>query len=80
MIMRHALDRGAAATPTHFVADHFSPFVVGQLPCRECLSSIPSGVRLRWETTQQGKGGGGGMGVCEGGGVAGCWCIRPRWV
>ena len=30
----------------HFVADHFSPLVVGQLPCRLEGSVVPSGCKL----------------------------------
>jgi hypothetical protein len=50
---------------THFVADHFSPLVVGQLPCRECLSSTPSGVRLRGYQGSSGSNGSSRTGPSE---------------
>ena len=34
----------------HFVALHFSPLMVGQLPCRLVLSVSPFGVRLQGST------------------------------
>lgn len=40
-------DRPKFCTWIHFVADHFSPFVVGQLPWRLVGSVVPSGCRLK---------------------------------
>ena len=41
-----AADSPKGPTWIHLVADHFSPLVVGQLPCRLWSSVCPSGVKL----------------------------------
>ena len=41
-----AADKPKGPTCIHLVADHFSPLVVGQLPCRLWSSVCPSGVKL----------------------------------
>jgi hypothetical protein len=80
----HPLVRTPPHARTHFVADHFSPLVVGQLPCREALSSTPWGVRLHRRQHAPCVSGthttGWGSNACvqravRGGGC--CACMRP---